>query len=102
MSPKAKLSEALENAALAGALEIQEFLTNGGGEEPKSLKRVQIAVAAVSGYTRYQASRNNMASVMLMAARQSGVSTSDVLQIAKGVGLLPESTEANSKEESEK
>lgn len=87
------LSEALEDAALAGAKEIKEFLGTYRGTDPDRLKRVQVAVGAVSGYTRWRASQNNMVSMMLMAARQTGVSTTDTLEIAKAAGLLPETTE---------
>lgn len=68
------LAEALEEAALAGAKEIKEFLGTYRGKDPERLKRVQVAVGAVSGYTRWRASQNNMVSMMLMAARQTGVS----------------------------
>jgi hypothetical protein len=88
------LAEALEDAALAGANEIREFLSTYRGKDPERLKRVQVAVGAVSGYTRWRASQNNMVSMMLMAARQTGISATDTLQIAKSAGLLPESTES--------
>lgn len=84
------LSEALEDAALEGAREIKEFLGTYRGKDPDRLKRVQVAVGAVSGYTRWRASQNNMVSMMLMAARQTGVSAEDTLAIAKAGGLLPE------------
>lgn len=87
------LSEALEDAALAGAKEIQEFLGTYRGKDPERIKRVQIAVGAVSGYTRWRASQNNMVSMMLMAARQTGISAEQTLQIAKVAGLLPPSAE---------
>lgn len=41
------LAEALEDAALAGAKEIKEFLGTYRGKDPERLKRVQIA-----GYTQ--------------------------------------------------
>lgn len=88
------LSEALEDAALEGAKEIKEFLGTYRGKDPERLKRVAIAVGAVSGYTRWRASQNNMISMMLMAARQTGVSAENTLEIAKVAGLLPEGTEA--------
>ncbi len=87
------LAEALEDAALAGANEIREFLSTYRGKDPERLKRVQVAVGAVSGYTRWRASQNNMVSMMLMAARQTGVSAADTLQIAKTAGLLPQGVE---------
>lgn len=87
------LSEALEDAALAGAKEIKEFLSTYRGKDPERIKRVQVAVGAVSGYTRWRASQNNMVSMMLMAARQTGISAADTLQIAKVAGLLPETVE---------
>jgi len=88
------LHEALEEAALAGAKEISEFLCVYRGKDPDRLRRVQIAISAVSGYTRWRASHNNMVSMMLAAARQSGISGEQTLQIAKTTGLLPESAEA--------
>jgi len=88
------LKEALEDAALAGAKEIKEFLATYRGKDPARLKRVQIGATAVSGYTRYQASQNNMVSMMLMAARQTGVTPEQTLEICKIAGLLPESTES--------
>src|SRR3954462_6777462 len=88
------LSEALEDAALAGAKEIREFLGTYRGKDPDRLKRVQIAANAVSGYTRWRASQNNMVSMMLMAARQTGVTQEQTLEICKVAGLLPESTES--------
>jgi hypothetical protein len=90
-----KLSEALEDAALAGALEIKEFLGTYRGKDPDRLKRVQVAVGAVSGYTRWRASQNNMVSMMLMAARQTGVSAEDTLNIAKVAGLIPAGAEVS-------
>ncbi len=87
------LAEALEDAALAGAKEIKEFLGTYRGKDPERLKRVQVAVGAVSGYTRWRASQNNMVSMMLMAARQTGISAQQTLDIAKVAGLLPESVE---------
>lgn len=89
----AELHEALEEAALAGAKEIKEFLGTYRGKDPDRLRRVQIAIGAVSGYTRWQASQNNMVSMMLIAARQSGIGPQQTLDIAKTAGLLPESTE---------
>lgn len=88
------LSEALEEAALAGAKEIREFLATYRGKDPDRMKRVQVAVTAVSGYTRWRASQNNMVSMMLMAARQTGVSSEQTLEICKLAGILPASTEA--------
>lgn len=88
------LSDAMEDAALAGAREIKEFLGTYRGKDPDRLRRVQIAAGAVSGYTRWRASQNNMVSMMLMAARQTGVTPQQTLDICKLAGLLPESTEA--------
>jgi hypothetical protein len=88
------LHEALEEAALAGAKEIKEFLGSYRGKEPDRLRRVQIAIGAVSGYTRWRASQNNMISMMLIAARQTGIGPEQTLNIAKSAGLLPESLTA--------
>ena len=85
------LHEALEEAALAGAKEIAEFLGTYRGKDPDRLQRVQIAISAVGGYTRWRASHNNMISMMLAAARQTGLSGEQTLEIAKSTGLLPDS-----------
>lgn len=96
MSKRAQaLNEALEDVALAGAKEIKEFLGTYRGKDPERIKRVQVAVAAVTGYTRWRASQNNMVSMMLMAARQTGVSREQTLEIAKLAGLLPDTVEAS-------
>jgi hypothetical protein len=86
---KQTLSEALEEAALAGANEIKEFLRSYRGKDPDRLRRVQVAVGAVSGYTRWRASQNNMISMMMIAARQGGVGPEQTIDIAKSAGLLP-------------
>lgn len=95
-----ELFEALEDAALAGAREIKEFLGTYRGKDPERLKRVQIAVGAVSGYTRWRASQNNMISMMLMAARQTGVGQEQTLQIAQAAGLLPATIDSTAKKSS--
>lgn len=88
-----QLNEALMEAALAGAKEIKEFLGTYRGKDPDRLRRVHVAVGAVSGYTRWRASQNNMISMMLMAARQTGVTPEVTLRMAKDTGLLPDSPE---------
>jgi len=87
-----ELGEAMEAAALAGATEITSFLGTYRGKDPDRLRRVQIAVGAVSSYTRYVASRNNLMSMILMAARQSGVGQQQTMELAKASGLLPSTT----------
>ena len=87
------LQEALEEAALAGANEITTFLGTYRGKDPDRIKRVEIAMGAVGSYTRWRASQNNMVSMMLMAARQVGVSAEQTLEIVKSSGLLPETAE---------
>jgi len=84
------LHEALEEAALAGAKEITSFLATYRGKDPERLRRVQVAIGAVGGYTRWRASHNNMVSMMLIAARQTGIGPDQTLEIAKSAGLLPE------------
>lgn len=91
---RAQLHEALEEAALVGAREIKEFLGTYRGKDPDRLRRVQIAISAVGSYTRFQASHNNMVSMMLIAARQTGIGPDQTLQIAQTAGLLPEKTDA--------
>ena len=88
------LHEALAEAALVGAKEIKEFLGTYRGKDPDRLRRVQIAIGAVGSYTRWRASHNNMISMMLIAARQSGIGQEQTLAIAQNAGLLPETTEA--------
>jgi hypothetical protein len=92
-SRRQALHEALEEAALAGAKEIKEFLGTYRGKDPERLRRVQIAMGAVSGFTRWRASQNNMVSMMLVASRQIGISADQTLEIVKAAGLLPESAE---------
>ena len=87
------LHEALAEAALVGAKEIKEFLGTYRGKDPDRLRRVQIAIGAVGSYTRWRASHNNMISMMLIAARQTGIGPQQTLEIAKSAGLLPESTD---------
>jgi len=91
--PMHPIDEAVEEAALAGAKEITAFLTTYRGKDPERLQRCHVAMSAVGGYTRLMASRNNMVSMMLMAARQIGISQAQTLEIAKSAGLLPESSE---------
>ena len=97
MNSKAKqelLHDALMDAALAGAKEIKEFLGTYRGKDPERFRRVQVACGAVGAYTRWRASQNNMVSMMLIAARQTGLSSGQTLEIAKATGLLPETVEA--------
>jgi hypothetical protein len=90
----AALNEVLEEAALAGGREIIAFLGSSRKKDsPREQTRVKVGVAAVSGYTRWRASQNNMVTMMLMAARQVGVSPEQTLEICKLAGVLPESTE---------
>lgn len=86
------LQEALEEAALVAAKEIKEFLGTYRGKDPDRLRRVHIALGTMSGYCRLRASHNNAVSMMLMAARMSGIGAEQTLEIAKGAGLLPERT----------
>lgn len=87
------LKETLEEAAIAGAKEIKEFLTTYRGTDPFRFKRAQLGGSAVSGYTRWQASQNNMVTGLLTATRQVGVSEQQTLEILKAIGMLPSSTE---------
>lgn len=89
------LHEALEEAALAGAKEIKEFLGTYRGKDPDRLRRVQIAIGAVGSFTRWRASQNNMISMMLIAARQTGIGPQQTLDLAKNAGLLPEAVSAD-------
>jgi hypothetical protein len=89
------LHEALMEAALAGAREIKEFLGTYRGKDPERFRRVQVACGAVGAYTRWRASQNNMVSMMLIAARQSGIGSAQTLEIAKSAGLLPDAVEVS-------
>ena len=88
-----ELHDEYAETALAGVREIKEFLTTYRGKDPERLRRVQIALGTVSGYTRLMASRNNMVSMMLIAARQTGLGSQQTLDIAKEAGLLPEASQ---------
>ena len=92
-SRREQLHEALEEACLAGAKEIKEFLATYRGKDPERYRRVQVAMGAVGSFTRWRASQNNMVSMMLIAARQTGISSEQTLDIVKSVGLLPEAAE---------
>lgn len=94
------LREALEDAALAGAKEMTEFLRLYGGKSapevpPDRLKVVHVAQGAVKGYTQWQASQNNMATGLLTATRMVGVSPEQTLEILKSAGMLSESVESS-------
>jgi hypothetical protein len=91
---EAALHEALAEAALSAAKEIKEFLGTYRGKDPDRYRRVQIAIGTIGGYSRLRASYNNMVSMMLIAMRQTGVGPEQTLEIAKGAGLLPDTTEA--------
>ena len=86
-----QLHEALEEAALAGAKELTTFLATYRGNDPDRYRRVEVALGAVGGYTRWRASENNMVSMILIAARQTGISPQQTLEIVKAAGVLPAS-----------
>jgi hypothetical protein len=88
-----QLNDALVDAALEGALEVSDYLKHHR-KDPDSNRRVQVALGAVTSYTRFRASQNNMISMMLIAARQGGVSNEQTLDMAKAAGLLPPTVEA--------
>jgi hypothetical protein len=92
MSKRTAIREAMENAALKGALEMEHFLDTYHGEDPVARTRVQVAAASVTNYTRQCSSENNMIGMMLSAAERTGVSPEQTLAIVKEVGLLPPST----------
>ena len=81
MSKRAEaLLEALEEAALAGAKGNQGVPRDMRGKRPDRLNRAKVAVGAVSGYTRFRASQNNMFTMMLpWLSRQTGVSAEQTL-----------------------
>lgn len=87
------LNEVLEDATIAAVKEIKEFLATYRGKDPDRYRRVQIAMGTLGGYSRLRASQNNTISMMLIAARQTGIGPQQTLDIAKSVGLLPETTE---------
>lgn len=88
-----QLNEVLSEAALAAAKEIKEFLAYRGKDADR-LRRVQIAIGTLGSYTRLRSSQNNMLSMMLIAARQSGLGPQQTLDIAKTAGILPDAIEA--------
>lgn len=88
-----QLNTVLEEAALAAAKEIKEFLGTYRGKDPDRLRRVHIAIGTLGSYSRLKSSQNNTLSMMLIAARQSGIGPQQTLEIAKSAGLLPESVE---------
>jgi hypothetical protein len=94
-----KFEDELEAAALVSAREIHTFLTTRRSSDPDRLKRVHVAVQTVGDFTRFRASQNNLVSMMLMAARQAGVSSDVTLEIAKARGLLPSSAVADARKE---
>jgi hypothetical protein len=93
MANRKTIEEALEAAALAGANEVEEFLGTYRGSDAVRIKRAQIGLGAMGGFTRWKASQNNLMSMMLAAARQTGVPPEKVKEIAKSAGLLPPSVE---------
>jgi hypothetical protein len=92
MSKRTAIREAMEDAALAGAVEMKHFLDTYRGDDPIARVRVQVAANAVNSYTRQCSSENNMVGMMLSAAERTGVSPEQTLAIVKEVGLLPPST----------
>jgi hypothetical protein len=89
-----QLRETMEEAALEAVKEIREFLGTYRGKDPERFRRVSIAVSMMSGYSRLLASQNNTFSMMLIAARLAGIGPQQTLDMAKSVGLLPESAES--------
>ena len=92
-SKQEKLLDVMTDAAIAGAEEIREFLRTYRGKDPDRVRRAHIAMNAMSNYTRLRSSQNNMVSMMLIAARQTGIGGAQTLEIAKAAGLLPDSVE---------
>lgn len=95
MRKQQKLQEALEEAALAGARELKRFL-EGTNNDPKDARRVQVALGAVTSYTRLRASQNNMIGMVLSVSKQAGLDPNITVELAKDIGLLPESAQATS------
>ena len=91
MKKEESLQSILEEAAVAAAKELRTFLKEGTKDE-KASQRVQIALSTVTSYTRWRSSQNNLASMMLSAARQAGLDNDATRQIAEETGLLPETT----------
>ena len=88
MDDKKRLKDVLEEAALAGATELTHFLTDPTKAEPQDFRRAQMALGAVTGYTRWRSSQNNLLSMVLMVSRQNGV-LPDLTEIAESIGLPP-------------
>lgn len=85
---KQELMEASEEAAIAGAKEIREFLTTYRGTDALRFKRAQMAASTLAGHVRLLASQNNLATTMLQAAKLAGLSKEDTKAMAQGAGLL--------------
>jgi hypothetical protein len=90
------LQTVMEEAALAAAKELRDFLKSPKGEIPTS--RVNTALGTLSGYTRWRASQNNLISMMLGAARQANLPAEIVTNISEEVGLIPEKSARRLKE----
>jgi hypothetical protein len=90
VSNRKAIREAMEEVALAGAIEMKHFLDTYHGDDPVARARVQVATNAVTGYTRQCSSENNMVGMMMAAAERTGISPEQTLEIVKTAGLLPE------------
>ena len=95
MSKRTELSDDIEEVALLGVKEMKQFLETYRGNDPVAVKRVGVGAAAVKNYLDKFSAQNGLLSLMMGAAERSGVAPAQMLEIAKGAGLLPESAESS-------
>ncbi len=92
MNKRTQLSDEIEDVALLGVKEMKLFLETYRGDDPVAVKRVGVGAAAVKNYLDKFSAQNGLLGLMMGAAERAGVSPEQTLDIAKGVGLLPEAT----------
>lgn len=90
-----EIREAMEDVALAGAIEMKKFLDTYRGDDRVARTRVQVATNAVTGYTRQCASENNMIAMLLAATDRTGVSPEQTLAIVQSAGFIPATAAAS-------
>ena len=83
------LQVVMEDAALAAAKELRDFL-QAQDKSAKPTERISVALGTVSGYTRWRASENNLISMKLTIARHSNMAPKDVIDMSRTMGLLPD------------
>jgi len=84
------LAEILEEAARESAKELRDFLRSPRGGQARDSRRVSVALGAVTSYTRWRASQNNLIGMMLATAKIANLNKDRIMIAAKAAGLLPE------------